>query len=179
MFFCVIVYGMLLSAGLRNIYAENWPCWRGPRGDGTSLETDVPVRWDADTHTLWKTPIPGIGHASPIVWENLVFTATALTDSQERRLLCFDRKTGLCLWQKTVLKASLERKHGDNSFASGTPATDGKYVYVSFLDGEHVVVAVFECVARNPVGEKMNASPAISNGHKYIRGEKHLFCIGK
>ncbi len=108
MFFCVIVYGMLLSAGLRNIYAENWPCWRGPRGDGTSLETDVPVRWDADTHTLWKTPIPGIGHASPIVWENLVFTATSLTDSQERRRLCFAARTGLCLGQKTVLKASLK-----------------------------------------------------------------------
>lgn len=139
-----IVFGVLLLAGIQSGYAENWPCWRGPRGDGTSLETNVPVQWDANTHILWKTPVPGIGHASPIVWEDVIFTATALLDSQERVLLCFDRKTGACLWQKTVVKASLEQKHNDNSYASGTPATDGKYVYVSFLDGKDVVVAAYD-----------------------------------
>lgn len=135
---------VFLSIGVLNSYAENWPCWRGPRGDGTSLETNVPVQWDADTQILWKTPVPGVGHASPIVWENRIFTATALPDSRERVLVCFDRQTGACLWQKTVLTGSFEKKHGDNSYASGTPATDGKYVYVSFLDGEEVVVAAYD-----------------------------------
>lgn len=142
--FCRLAIGMLLSIVLQNSYAENWPCWRGPQGDGTCLETKVPVQWDANTHILWKTPVPGVGHASPIVWENRIFTATALPESQERLLLCFDRKTGTCLWKKTVLKTALEKKHGDNSYASGTPATDGKYVYVSFLDGNDAVVAAYD-----------------------------------
>src|SRR5665811_968150 len=37
----------------------------------------------------------------------------------------------------------------------------------------------FEMVSQNPIGEHMNASPAISNGKIYLRGDKHLFCIGK
>lgn len=36
----------------------------------------------------------------------------------------------------------------------------------------------FETVARNDIGERMMASAAISNGKIYLRGEKHLFCIG-
>ena len=139
-----IVWGVLLSVCVQSCYAENWPCWRGPRGDGTSLETNVPVQWDADTHILWKSPVPGIGQGSPIVWENVIFLATSLPDSQERVLLCYDRKTGACLWQKTVLKSALEKKHNDNSYASGTAATDGKSVYVSFLDKEDVVVAAYD-----------------------------------
>jgi hypothetical protein len=38
--------------------------------------------------------------------------------------------------------------------------------------------STFEAVARNAIGERMNASPAISNGKIYLRGDKHLFCIG-
>jgi outer membrane protein assembly factor BamB len=142
-FLCRILIVIMLNASFQSGYAENWPCWRGPRGDGTSLEKNLPVQWDPDTHVLWKTPVPGIGHASPIVWEDRVFTATALPETQERLLLCWDRKTGAPLWQRTVLKVSLEKKHNDNSYASGTPATDGKSVYISFLDGTEAVVAAY------------------------------------
>src|SRR5436190_8136042 len=48
--------------------AENWPGWRGPRGDGTSLETNTPMHWNSASNVIWKVEIPGIGHASPIVW---------------------------------------------------------------------------------------------------------------
>ena len=52
--------------------AENWPGWRGPRGDGSSTSQSLPLEWDAATgkNILWKTPIPGTGHASPIIWED-------------------------------------------------------------------------------------------------------------
>jgi len=125
-------------------YAEDWPCWRGPRGDGTSTETNVPVQWDATSNIVWKVPVPGVGHSSAIVWGDYVFTATALLESQQRVLLCFDRKTGKLIWQQTVLRAPLEKKNNDNSYASGTPATDGKYVYVSFFDDPDVVVAAYD-----------------------------------
>ena len=123
--------------------AEDWPGWRGPRGDGTSLEKNIPTLCDAE-HMLWKTAVPGIGHSSPIVWGDRIFTLTALPDKEDRVLLCFDRKTGAILWQQTVLHAAREKKHDENSFASGTPATDGEKIYVSVLDGKDVVVAAFD-----------------------------------
>lgn len=132
---------MILSSILAN--AQNWPNWRGPNGDGTSVETNLPTKWDSVTNVVWKSPVPGVGYSSPIIWGNKLFTATALPDSQERVLLCYDSKKGDLLWQKTVLKTDLETKHRDNSYASGTPATDGKLIYVSFLDGEDVVVAAY------------------------------------
>src|SRR5690242_11753035 len=114
--------------------AENWPAWRGPRGDGTSLERDVPTQWNATSNLLWKTPLPGLGHASPIVFADRVFALAALPETQERVLISLSRQTGKVLWTQTVLRSPLERKHTLNSHASSTPATDGQSVYVSFLD---------------------------------------------
>jgi len=140
---CVIVVILVLS--LHTVTkAENWPNWRGPNGDGTSSETNLPTKWDATTNVLWKVAVSGIGHASPVVWGERIFTVTANIDTQEKLLLCFDTKNGNLLWQTTVLKTPLEKKHNDNSFASGTPATDGQYIYVSFLDGESVIVAAYD-----------------------------------
>lgn len=126
------------------VRAENWPNWRGPNGDGTSSEINLPTKWDSTTNVLWKVPVPGVGHASPIVWGDRLFTITAIPETQEKILLCYDCKSGDLLWQVTVLKAPLENKHGDNSYASGTPATDGTYIYVSFADSADVVVAAYD-----------------------------------
>lgn len=134
----------LVLAGSQPAQAENWPAWRGPRGDGTSLEKNPPTRWSATESIVWKTPIPGLGHSSPIVWGDRIFLTTALTDSQERMLLCLDRKAGKALWQQTVLRAPLEAKNNENSYASSTPATDGQRVYVTFLQEKDVVVAAYD-----------------------------------
>ncbi len=125
-------------------YAENWPCWRGPRGDGTSLEPNPPIYWTSTSNVLWKVAVPGEGHSSPIVWQDRVFLTAALKESQERILLSFERKTGATLWKKTVLTAPLEAKNPENSYASSTPATDGQQVYTTFLDGKEVVVAAHD-----------------------------------
>src|SRR5262249_933753 len=72
-----------LIAWLSVASAENWPAWRGPRGDGTSKETKVPIHWtarrqsDAGLNVFWKTEIPGDGHASPIVWGDRIFIVSA------------------------------------------------------------------------------------------------------
>jgi len=115
--------------------AENWPGWRGPRGDGSSMETQVPTQWDGPSgkNIAWKVPIPGVGHASPIVWQDRVFVASCVTDQLDRVLMCLDRRSGKTLWRKSVVKAPLETKHSLNSFASSTPVTDGKHVIVTFL----------------------------------------------
>jgi outer membrane protein assembly factor BamB len=125
-------------------FAENWPCWRGPRLDGTSIERNVPTHWSSSSNVAWSTPLPGIGHASPIVWEGRVFTVTSVAEKQERDLLCLDRNTGRLLWQKNVVNSPLEKKHSLNSHASSTPATDGRFVYVAFLDRNEMVVAAYD-----------------------------------
>lgn len=130
----LIVTALLSIASLASVaHAENWPCWRGPRGDGTSQESGIPVHWSATENVAWKTPLVGRGHASPIVWDDRIFVVTCLEDKQQRLLLCFDRSSGKQLWEQMVLESPLEKKHQLNSFASSTPATDGERVYVTFL----------------------------------------------
>ena len=124
--------------------AENWPNWRGPRADGTCLEKDVPTNWDVAANATWKTAVPGVGHASAIVWGDRLFTVSALPEKRQRLLLCFDRATGKNLWQKTVVEGPLEKLHPENSYASGTPATDGKRVFVNFRVGDNIVVAAHD-----------------------------------
>jgi outer membrane protein assembly factor BamB len=123
--------------------AENWPGWRGPRGDGTCIEQDVPANWDP-AGALWKTELPGKGHASPIVWGDRVLTATGITDTKERVLLCLDRAAGKILWRQTVVQGPLEKINKENSYASGTPVTDGQRVFVAFRVGDDIVVAAHD-----------------------------------
>ena len=135
---------VLLFVLIQSAHCENWPGWRGARGDGTSLETNVPLHWSAASNLVWKTELPGKGHASPIVWQDKVFTVVSVAETEERKLLCLDRATGKLLWQETVLKSMLERKHPLNSHASSTPATDGQFVYVAFLDVNQMAVAAYD-----------------------------------
>ncbi len=116
------------------VSAENWPGWRGPRGDGTSMEV-VPLTWDAESgkNIRWKTEVLGIGHASPIVFGDRVILVSCDSKTRERVLLSYDRHTGKEAFRKTVFTAPLETKHNLNSYASSTPVTDGKHVFVSFL----------------------------------------------
>lgn len=122
--------------------AEDWPCWRGPRGDGTSLETGIPTAWSDTENVAWKVPLPGIGHSSPIVVGDRLFVTTCLVDQgtgttpTDRLLLCLNKTDGKVLWQKTVCSSPLEKKHILNSFASGTPTSDGKTVFVTFLESD-------------------------------------------
>ena len=81
--FVVLVTG-IISIFTTIARAEYWPCWRGPRGDGTCLEQNVPTNWDV-ADAVWKTDVPGPGHASPIVWGDRVFTVTALPENAGAR----------------------------------------------------------------------------------------------
>lgn len=139
---CMLAAGAVLC--VPNARAENWPGWRGPRGDGSSLETKLPIHWGAESNILWKIELPGKGHSSPIVWENRIFVTTAIESTHERILQCLDRDSGQTLWKQTVLSAPLEKINSLNSFASGTPVTDGKKVYVAFLDQRDMFVAAFD-----------------------------------
>ncbi len=139
-----LVLALVVTNAAAAAHAENWPGWRGPRGDGTSHEKHVPTRWSPSENIAWKVALPGKGHASPIVWDDRLFVVTCDEATEQRLLLCYERATGMKLWQQVVLQAPLEGKHPLNSFASSTPATDGQLVYVSFLDRGEMLVAAFD-----------------------------------
>lgn len=162
-----IFWAAALFTGLTaaTVRGENWPQWRGPRMDGTSTETKIPTTWSPTENIAWKTPLPGVGHASPIVWEDRVFLVTAVTNEQARLLLCLDRKTGALLWQKHVLTSPLEGKNKLNSFASSTPATDGQRVFTAFLDVSNVVITAHDFTGK----QVWQARPGVFSS-------KHGFC---
>lgn len=124
--------------------AEDWPAWRGPRGDGTSTESGIPTEWDTTRNVAWKAPIPGIGHSSPIVAGDRIFLTAFIEDGGKRAVLCLDRKNGKTLWERVALAAPPERKHKFNSFASSTPATDGNHLWVSFLEAPHIRLTCYD-----------------------------------
>ena len=181
---CIVWLGLITACPLIAT-AENWSGWRGPRGDGTSSETELPTRWDGITGQgiAWKVAVPGEGHASPVVWEDSLFLVTCLPDTLERVLLCYDRRSGALRWQQSVVKSPLETKHSLNSYASSTPATDGKLVYVSFLenDGQKVVATNVSKPREVNIGQMVVAAYDFQGHQKWIArpGEfvsVHGFC---
>src|SRR5438105_1660422 len=77
---------------------SDWPCWRGPAGNGHSSETNLPVKWDADLVT-WKVPLKGNGQSSPVIAGDRVFLTTALERGKQRVVFCLDRNDGKLLWE--------------------------------------------------------------------------------
>ncbi|HSH12226.1 MAG TPA: hypothetical protein VLA15_00700, partial [Desulfurivibrionaceae bacterium] len=63
------------------------------------------MHWGSTEGVVWKAVVPGEGHSSPIVWRDRVFLSSASAESEERLLICFDRRTGSVLWQEAVLRA--------------------------------------------------------------------------
>lgn len=113
-------------------WADNWPMWRGPQGDGVTTESGLPLQWSAEKNVLWKTPLPGPGNSTPIVWGDKVFITQAIEKTGERLLLCFDRQTGKQLWHAGTVYHEPELTHATNPYCSASPATDGERVIVSF-----------------------------------------------
>jgi outer membrane protein assembly factor BamB len=122
---------------------EQWSRFRGPNGQGISTATGLPTRWSDTDNIAWKTPIPGSGWSSPVIWNDHIFLTTATDGGKEFRLIAIDRKTGTILWDKHIFSQELRQKHPRNSEATPTPVTDGERVYAVFANG-HFVAADFK-----------------------------------
>jgi outer membrane protein assembly factor BamB len=136
--------------------AMNWPSFRGPRASGVADGQFPPTSWNLEkpANVKWKTPIPGFGNSSPIIWGDRIFVTTAISsdpkaefrpgglrgdnlanDRSEHlwKIFCLDRATGKVLWERTahtgIPKAG---RHLKGTFATATPTTDGRYLVVSF-----------------------------------------------
>jgi outer membrane protein assembly factor BamB len=134
---------------------ENWPGFRGPTGLGLTQERNLPLKWGGPDgeNVLWKAPLRGEGHASPIVWEDRVFVSTALWPPSvqdrtkvipEHHLFCYRASDGELLWDTLVppgpwLRTDFRSGPG-GGYACPTPTTDGTLVYCAF--GSAVIAAV-------------------------------------
>ena len=124
--------GVVLSGGA---LGEDWPGFRGPRGDGTSFERVVPLTWSAESGVSWSVELPGEGNSSPIVWGDRVFVTSAMELGAERALYCFDRDSGALVWGRTMEFVGDEPTHETNPYCAATPVTDGERVYVWYGSG--------------------------------------------
>ncbi len=131
------VFVILLNLGCAG---ENWPGFRGPSGQGTSQERNLPVVWSPEKNVAWRAEVPGVGWSSPIVWEDRVFVTSASADGTSGRVLCFDANQGRLVWDKEVLRQAAPRKLAENSHATPTPVTAGKLVYAAFNGGQIVAL---------------------------------------
>lgn len=123
---------------------DDWRVWRGPNGNGIAPGNQSPAtEWSSDTNVIWKTKIPGRGHASPTILGNQIFLATADKEAGTQSVLCYNRENGELQWQTQVSEGGLRKAiHRNNSYASSTISTDGKQLYAVFEhhDAVHLVV---------------------------------------
>jgi outer membrane protein assembly factor BamB len=125
---------LLLVAALPAL-ADNWPAWRGPSSRGTSDEKNLPTTWSATENIHWKTPLPGPGNSTPIIWGERVFLTQAVDGGKQRALIALERKTGKKLWQQDVPCTVTETTHPQNPPCSASSVTDGAAVYAHFASG--------------------------------------------
>jgi outer membrane protein assembly factor BamB len=112
--------------------AGDWPAWRGPRADGTSAESALPLVWGTDKNIRWKVALPEPGNSTPIIWGSRVFITQSLDKGQRRAILAFDRATGNKVWQRELACPIRETSHPQNPPCSASPVADGNAVYAHF-----------------------------------------------
>ncbi|MCZ6635710.1 MAG: PQQ-binding-like beta-propeller repeat protein [bacterium] len=149
----LILMGLCLLPGLVRADTNGsayWPHWRGPNENGLVSQGNPPVVWSENENIRWKVAIPGLGHATPIVWGDRIYVQTAVQTEQaaaeasegkreappyifQFKVLALDRKSGKTVWEKTVREVHPHQGlHQTSSFASTSGITDGKHLYAFF-----------------------------------------------
>lgn len=137
---------------------DNWPRFRGPNADGVAPDNaGLPTKWTATENVKWVAEVPGWGWSCPVVWRNRVFLTTVVSDEKNLTpskglylgegvrdpakgihhwmVYCFDLNTGKELWKHEAHTGEPKvPRHPKSTYASETPTTDGKRVYVLFGD---------------------------------------------
>jgi len=101
--------------------AEDWPRWRGPRGDGTWNAPKLPEKWpDAGLRQVWRQQVGG-GDAGVVVAGGRACTMDRQKEPEEtERVLCFDSTTGKLLWTHAYPVAYGKLQHGNGPRAAPT-----------------------------------------------------------
>jgi outer membrane protein assembly factor BamB len=145
-----------LAAAIAPRPGIDWPQFRGIKASGIAEGFSVPTTWDATkgTNIVWKTPVPGLGLSSPVVWGDDVFISTSISGkpdsnlkvglygdiasvedgtAHEWRIYALEKKTGKIKWQQTAYKGVPQvKRHTKSSHANSTLATDGERIIAFF-----------------------------------------------
>ncbi len=138
-----------------------WPQFRGPRASGVAEGFPTPVRWNVASGegVKWRTPLPGLGHSSPVIWGDRLFVTSAVDSENESTLkvglygsigsvtgdaaqtwkvFCLNKNTGKVIWERTAHRGMPRKpRHPKSTHANPTAATDGTHV-VAFFGSEGV-----------------------------------------
>ena len=154
-FFAVVAS---LSCVAATFADANWPQFRGPGGQGHAHVSSAPTVWSEDENIRWKTPLPGRGWSSPVVWGDQIWMTTAIEErateeeaaahktdaptdhldmnvlrSVSLRALCVQRSDGQLLHDTELFQRDWpEPVHALNSYASPTPVIEAGRVYCNF-----------------------------------------------
>ena len=130
---------LICVAVVSSSFAENWPSWRGPSGNGISSETGLPAEFGPDKNVAWKFPLPKQAGdrevpagSTPVVWGDRIFLSGV--DGNELVLLCIST-AGKQLWRAVVSEGNKISRSDEGNSASPSPSTDGKHVWVMMGDG--------------------------------------------
>jgi outer membrane protein assembly factor BamB len=124
---------ILLVASLASA-EQNWPQFRGARGDGSSDATGLPTKWSEKENIQWKTPLHDRGWSSPVVWGDQIWVTAAPEDGTKDYAICVHKDTGkiihdIHLWD---VEKPFPLGNALNGYASCTPAIEEGRVYVHF-----------------------------------------------
>ena len=134
----------------------SWPSFRGTQASGIAEGQNLPDTWNVKSgeNILWRTPIPGLAHSSPVVWGNRIFVSSAVSSdpkasfrpglygdgdaSQDRSrhrwmIYAVNKRDGKILWERVAYEGEpKEKRHIKSTYANSTPATDGRIVVAWF-----------------------------------------------
>ena len=124
------------------VQGQEWARFRGPNGQGISHAETIPVKWTERDYN-WKVRLPGVGHSSPVIWDDKVFVTCGDQKNGRGMLLALGVSDGRVLWQKEY-DLTKYRMNSKNSYATATPAVDGDNVYVLWATKDETVLAAFD-----------------------------------
>jgi outer membrane protein assembly factor BamB len=122
-------------------FADDWPEFRGPTGQGHASERGLPLTWSETENVKWKVPIPGRGWSSPAIQGDRIWLTTATENGKSLRAIALDRETGRLVHDVEVFRLrDTGPINAKNSHASPTPLLDADRVYLHF--GAHGTAAL-------------------------------------
>lgn len=128
---------------------HSWPRFRGPNGSGQGIGLNWPTTWN-EKAILWKVPLPGEGHGSPVIESGRIYLQAADQRGQERLVMCLSGSDGSLLWKQSIA-GKHSPMHKKNSLASGSAACDRKRVYFCHWDGSSVSLAAYDSSKGKPL----------------------------
>ncbi|HAY74935.1 MAG TPA: hypothetical protein DCY32_04610 [Opitutae bacterium] len=127
---------VVVFLALGSLFGESadWSRFRGPGGQGKADWLKLPKKFHLQKPS-WTLDLPGVGHSSPVLFENKIFTTCANPESGLRNILCVDADDGKILWKRDI-QSTPDHRHKFNSHASSTPAADQDFVFLSWTTRE-------------------------------------------